>query len=201
MRLPPGSELMIASHNSGKIRELAALIAPLSLRITSGPDLLLDAPAETGEGYSENALIKARHGAEATGLPALADDSGVEVDGLDGAPGIYTARWAGPTGDFKTAIARVEREIRARSDPSRHAAYVCALAVCWPDGKETVCEARRAGVLVSPPRGSPGAGFEPVFLPDGYALTYAEMAPSLKHRVNARSEAMRRLLSRLAHEI
>lgn len=200
MRLRPGTELVIASHNAGKIRELAALIAPLGLRTTSAGEHSLNAPAETGDQFSDNALIKARYAASATGLPALADDSGVEVDALGGAPGVYTARWAGPAGDFSQAIARVEQELNTQPNPDRRAAYVCALVLCWPDGAHKVCEARRAGFVVPLPRGTSGAGFEPVFLPHGFALTYGEMAPSLKHRVNARAGAMRSLLAALHRE-
>ena len=195
--LHKGDELVIASHNAGKVEELEALLAPLELRIVSAGELTFGSAEETGDTFTENALIKARHTCEATGLPALSDDSGISVLALDGAPGVHTARWGGPDRDFDRAMARVEEALRELDDPNHRAEYVCALAICWPDGNEEAFEARRRGLWVWPPR-APGVGFEPVFLPDGYALTYSEMSPLLRSRVNARAEAMRRLLSAVA---
>ena len=186
-----GGRLVIASHNPGKVREIAALLAPYDVAVVSAGALGLAEPEETGASFIENAVLKARAAAEAAGLPALADDSGLAVRALEGAPGIYSARWAGPGGDFLAAMRRVEKEIEGADD--RSARFVCVLALCWPDGHCETFEGTVAGTLVWPPRGDRGFGYDPVFLPDGGAATFGEMEPDAKHAISHRAQAFRRL--------
>jgi XTP/dITP diphosphohydrolase len=188
-----GGRLVIASHNKGKVREIAALLAPFGVEIVAAPDLGLPEPIETGASFRENAEIKARAAAKASGSPALADDSGLVVPALDGAPGIWSARWAGPARDFRIAMERVERELAGKTD--RRAHFVCALALAWPDGHCESFEGRVDGTLVWPPRGSRGFGYDPIFLPDGHAETFGEMAPEKKHAISHRADAFRKLVS------
>jgi XTP/dITP diphosphohydrolase len=185
------ARLVIASHNRGKVREIAALLGPHDVAVVSAGELDLAEPEETGTTFIENAALKAAAAAAASGLPALADDSGLAVAALGGAPGIYSARWAGPDGDFAAAMRRVEREIAGKGD--RRAHFVCALALCWPDGHCETFEGRVDGTLVWPPRGERGFGYDPVFLPDGGTETFGEMAPDAKHAVSHRADAFRRL--------
>lgn len=194
--LPTSGPLVIASHNADKVEEFRHLLARSGLELSSAAEHEVEEAEETGRTFAENALIKARHVAGRTRLPALADDTGVCVHALSGAPGIHTARWGGPDSDFDHAMERVERELSAlvlKAD--RRAEYVCALALVSPDGREFVCERRRAGIVIWPPRGEQGAGLEPMFLPNGYAITYGEMSTELKVRINARAEALRWLTS------
>ena len=185
---------VLASHNAGKLREIRALFEPLPVELTNAGDLGLPEPEETGTTFEANAELKARAAADATGMVALADDSGVEVDALGGEPGIYTARWAGPERDFAVARQRVQHRLSAvGDDASRRATYVCVFAVAWPDGRTRCFRGNTRGTLVWPVRGTLGAGFEPMFLPDGYAITYGEMQPEQRARVNARAQAMRLL--------
>jgi XTP/dITP diphosphohydrolase len=164
------------------------------MRLRSAAELSLPEPEETGATFEANAELKAAAASSATGLPALADDSGVEVLALDGEPGIHTGRWAGPERDFDIARRRVqERLAELGPDVSRRATYVCVLCVAFPDGRTAVFRGDVGGVLVWPIRGSLGSGFEPMFLPDGYAITYGEMTPEHRARVNARAQAMRQL--------
>ena len=186
-----GGRLVIASHNPGKVREIAALLAPYDVAVLSAGALGLAEPEETGARFTENAVLKARAAAEAAGLPALADDSGLAVRALDGAPGIYSARWAGPAGDFLAAMRRVETAIAGRAD--RGARFVCALALCWPDGHCETFEGTVEGTLVWPPRGDRGFGYDPVFLPAGGAETFGEMAPDAKHAISHRAQAFHQL--------
>jgi XTP/dITP diphosphohydrolase len=183
--------LVIASHNAGKVREIADLLAPYGIAVVPAAELGLDEPAETGTSFTENAVLKARAAAAAAGLPALADDSGLSVRALGGVPGIHSARWAGPAGDFHAAMRRVEREIANQED--RHAHFVCVLALCWPDGHCETFEGRVDGTLVWPPRGERGFGYDPVFLPDGGAETFGEMEPDAKHAISHRARAFHRL--------
>lgn len=187
------TRLVIASHNAGKVREIADLLAPYSVEVVSAGKLGLDEPEETGETFLENAELKARAAALAAGLPALADDSGLSVTALDGEPGIRSARWAGPSRDFAYAMERVEREIGDAED--RSAQFVCALSLCWPDGHCETFEGRVDGVMVWPPRGDKGFGYDPAFLPDGSALTFGEMAPEAKHAISHRAHAFRQLIA------
>jgi len=201
-RLGPG-KLVIATHNSGKLKEIAALLAPYGPECISAGSLGLPEPPETGRTFVENALIKARAAAEASGLPALADDSGLSVAALDGRPGVYTADWAerqwfeGPPGrDWFMAMGKVEAMMAALGpDTPRDAAFHCTLAIAWPDGEHAVYEGRAEGSLVWPPRGALGFGYDPVFVPAGQSQTFAEIDPAEKHRISHRADAFAKLVA------
>jgi XTP/dITP diphosphohydrolase len=173
--------LVIASHNAGKAREIAELLAPFGVEVISAAALNLPEPEETETTFVGNAELKSRAAAAASHLPALADDSGLVVHALDGAPGIYSARWAGPTKDFFVAMGRVQRELETRNATNRLAHFVAALSLCWPDGHCESFEGRVDGTLVWPPRGTKGFGYDPMFLPDGFAQTFGEMTSDDKH--------------------
>jgi XTP/dITP diphosphohydrolase len=191
--------LVLASHNPGKLAELRALLAPRRVEITSARDLGLPEPAETGLTFADNARLKAHAAAQASGLPALADDSGLEVHGLGGAPGVHSARWAGPERDFAKAMARVREELIRRfgsfAEADRRAAFVAVLCLAWPDRHEELAEGRVEGELVDPPRGSGGFGYDPMFVPEGESRTFGEMAPVDKQRLSHRARALRQLLA------
>jgi XTP/dITP diphosphohydrolase len=193
-----GGALVIASHNPGKVREIAELLAPHGVEVRSAGELDLPEPEETAVTFAENAAIKARAAAQGSGLPALADDSGLVVAALDGQPGVYSARWAGPGKDFGPAMERVERELSqiARRDGTvdRRAAFVCALCLAWPDGREESFEGRVEGTLVWPPRGSQGFGYDPIFQAEGFEITFGEMAPEEKHAISHRARAFAKLV-------
>ena len=175
---------MIATHNPGKLAEMRELLAPHGVEAVSAGELGLDEPDETGESFVANARIKAVAAAEAAQLPAFADDSGLAVDALDGAPGIFSARWAGPNKDFNAAMTRIERLLQERgaTQPAqRRAHFVSALCVAWPDGHLEQVEARADGTLVWPPRGSAGFGYDPMFMPDGFTRSFGEMTAQEKH--------------------
>jgi XTP/dITP diphosphohydrolase len=177
-------QLVIATHNPGKLAEMRELLAPYGIEAVSAGELGLDEPDETGDSFRANAQIKAAAAAKSSQLPAFADDSGLAVDALDGAPGIFSARWAGPNKDFTAAMAQVERLLRERgaaTPPLRRAHFVSALCVAWPDGHLEEVEARVEGTLVWPPRGSAGFGYDPAFLPDGHTRTFGEMTSIEKH--------------------
>jgi XTP/dITP diphosphohydrolase len=175
-------QLVVASHNPGKLWELRQLLAPHGVDAVSAGDLGLPEPEETETTFRGNALLKAGSAARVAQLPAFADDSGLCVDALDGAPGVYSARWAGEERDFGAAIKRVERELRARgAKPPYPAHFICALVVAWPDGHVEEFEGRVDGVLVFPPRGTKGFGYDPIFLPDGLDKTFGEMMSAEKH--------------------
>jgi XTP/dITP diphosphohydrolase len=177
-------DLVIATHNPGKLSEMRELLAPHGVAATSAGELGLAEPEETGTTFRANARIKAVAAAQAAGRPAFADDSGLAVDALDGAPGIHSARWAGPTRDFAAAMQKVDTELRARGAETadrRRAHFVSALCVAWPDRHVEEFEARVDGTLVWPPRGDKGFGYDPMFLPDGHALTFGEMSAEEKH--------------------
>ena len=176
--------LVIATHNPGKLAEMRELLAPHGVTAISATDLKLAEPEETGDNFAANAKIKAAAAATAANLPAFADDSGLVVDALDGAPGIYSARWAGPSKDFNGAMTRIERLLaeRGATEPARRKAhFVSALCVAWPDGHLEEVEARVDGTLVWPPRGTAGFGYDPMFLPDGFERTFGEMSGIEKH--------------------
>ena len=176
--------IVIATHNAGKLREMQELMAPFGVAAVSAGDLGLPEPEETGMTFAENAALKAHAAAKAAGLPALADDSGICVAALDGAPGIFSARWAGPGKDFAYAMRRVEEELDRRGATSaedRRAHFVSALVVAWPDGHEELFEGRVFGTLVWPPRGDRGFGYDPMFQPDEHERTFGEMANDEKH--------------------
>jgi XTP/dITP diphosphohydrolase len=186
-------QLVIASHNAGKAREIAELLAPFDVAVVSAAALNLPEPEETGTAFVANAELKARAAATASALPALADDSGLVVEALDGAPGIFSARWAGPTKDFAIAMKRVESELQAKRTTDRRAHFIAALALCWPDGHCESFEGRVDGSLVWPPRGTRGFGYDPIFVPDGYSQTFGEMEPAAKHAISHRADAFRQL--------
>ena len=177
-------QLVIATHNPGKLAEMRELLSPHGVTAISATDLDLAEPEETGKSFAANAKIKAVAAATATKLPAFADDSGLVVEALDGAPGIYSARWAGPSKDFNSAMTRIERLLaeRGATQPSqRKVHFVSALCVAWPDGHVEEVEARVDGTLVWPPRGDAGFGYDPMFLPDGHDRTFGEMTSIEKH--------------------
>jgi XTP/dITP diphosphohydrolase len=188
-----GDRLVLASHNAGKLREIAELVAPYGITAVSAATLGLPEPEETGTTFIANAKLKARAAAEASGLPALADDSGLAVEALDGAPGIYSARWTGPKRDFAVGMARVQRELEAKSTANRRAAFIAALTLCWPDGHCESFEGRVKGTLTWPPRGDRGFGYDPIFIPDGYRETFGEMDLAVKHAISHRAAAFRQL--------
>jgi XTP/dITP diphosphohydrolase len=176
--------LVIATHNAGKLREFDELLRPFDLTLLGAEALDLEEPEETGSTFRENAMVKAHAAARASGLVALSDDSGLCVEALDGAPGIYSARWAGPTKDFDLAMARVDTEVRARAAPPPwRAAFVSVLALAWPGGAEEAFEGRVDGVFVFPPRGTAGFGYDPIFRPDGHDRTFGEMSAEEKHGI------------------
>jgi len=187
-------EWVLASHNAGKVRELHALFAKLPVVLRAAEELALPEPEETGTTFEANARLKAVAAATATGQPAISDDSGVAVQALAGEPGIHTGRWAGEGRDFALARGRVQdRLAELGPEASRRATYVCVLCVAWPGGRTLVFRGETLGTLVWPARGGLGHGFEPMFLPDGYAITYGEMTSQHRLRVNARAAAMRQL--------
>ena len=176
--------LVIATHNPGKLAEMRELLAPHGVEAVSAGELGLGEPEETGDTFRANAAIKAISASKATGLPAFADDSGLVVEALDGAPGIFSARWAGETKDFTAAMTRIERLLQERgatAPDSRRAHFVSALCVAWPDDHLEEVEARADGVLVWPPRGNAGFGYDPMFMPDGFTRTFGEMTSIEKH--------------------
>lgn len=189
-RLVAGGKLLIATHNNGKLVEMADLLRPYGLEAVSAGALGLDEPEETGSTFEENAALKARAATEASGLPALADDSGLVVAGLGGAPGIYSARWA-VNKDFAPAMARVERELG--DNPDRRAYFVAVLALAWPDGQLESFRGEVHGSVVFPPRGTRGFGYDPIFLPAGATETFGELDSEARMRVSHRTVAFRQL--------
>lgn len=185
--------LVIATHNAGKLVEMRDLLAPYGIDATSAGELGLEEPEETGMSFRDNAHIKAAAAANTAGLPAFADDSGLVVDALDGAPGIYSARWAGPKKDFQAAMQSVEDKLRERGATTadrRKAHFVSALCLAWPDGHSEDFEARVDGALVWPPRGDQGFGYDPMFLPDGHERTFGEMDSVEKHGLPPRGKGL-----------
>ena len=185
--------LVLATHNPGKVGELVELLAPWGVEVVSAGALGLPEPEETGETFVDNALLKARAAMAATGLPALADDSGLSVSGLGGRPGVHTAEWAGTPRDFNRAMRRVQDELG--SNPDRRAAFMSTLALVWPDGHEEVFEGKVDGTLVWPPRGDIGWGYDPMFAPEGSARTYGEMPAEEKHATSHRARALAKLVA------
>ena len=188
-----GDRLVIASHNPGKVREIEALVAPLGIAVVAAESLGLPEPEETGDSFEANAALKARAAARGAQLPALADDSGLVVPALGGAPGIYSARGAGPKKDFAIAMRRVEDGLAGKADRSAH--FVAVLALAWPDNHVELFRGEAEGYIVWPPRGARGFGYDPVFLPEGRELTYGEMDQDEKHRISHRATAFRKLLT------
>src|SRR5712691_10952209 len=189
-RFDPGERLVVASHNPGKLDEITALLGPFGVEAIGAAALGLPEPEETGASFEENAALKARLAAEAAGLPALADDSGLVVPALGGAPGIYSARWAGPDKGFRAAMERVHREL---GEKDRRAHFVAVLALAWPDGEIALFRAAVPGRLTWPPRGERGFGYDPIFVPDGYEMTFGEL-DAAKRRISHRARAFEKLV-------
>lgn len=185
-------KLVIASHNPGKLREIGELMAPFGVTVVSAGELGLPEPEETGATFEANAELKALASARGAMVPALADDSGLVVHALNGDPGIYSARWAGPSKDFAVAMRKVEEALQGKSD--RRAHFVAALTLAWPDGHTETFRGEVHGSLVWPPRGSRGFGYDPMFLPEGGRETFGEMEPAAKHAMSHRARAFRQLV-------
>jgi XTP/dITP diphosphohydrolase len=194
MRLPRGTQLVVASHNAGKVREIKALLGPHGIEAISAGSLGLAEPEETGTTFAANAQIKALAAAKAGRHAALADDSGLCVDALDGAPGIHSARWAGPTKDFRIAMTRIHDELRHKGLSTSAAKFVCALCVALPSGEQQTFEGEVRGSLTFPPRGDHGFGYDPIFVADGMEQTFAEIDPARKHAMSHRAKAFEKLL-------
>ncbi|AQS87864.1 deoxyribonucleotide triphosphate pyrophosphatase [Neoasaia chiangmaiensis NBRC 101099] len=192
-RLARGARIVLASHNKGKLAEFAALLKESGITVVSAADMNLPEPDETADSFEGNAAIKALAAARATGLPALADDSGFCVAALDGRPGVYSARWGGPERDFDAAMARVNVEIG--TDPDRRAAFVAVLCLAWPDGTTHTVEGRCDGHAVWPPRGEHGHGYDPIFVPEGETRSFAEMSGPEKNAISHRGRALERFLA------
>jgi XTP/dITP diphosphohydrolase len=193
---------VIATHNGGKLREIAALMQPLGINCVGAEELGLPEPEEIGNSFADNADLKAREAADLSGLPALSDDSGLCVDALHGRPGIFSARWAEDENgnrDWMRAMARVWSEIQATAPDAPPAAhFACSLAIAWPnDGQAETFDGRVEGILVWPPRGDKGFGYDPMFVPVGYEQTFGELHPALKHSISHRADAFRKLLAEL----
>lgn len=194
----PVTRLVIASHNAGKVKEIAALLAPFSFDVISAAELGIVEPEETGSTFAQNAAQKAEHCRDASGMAALADDSGLEVMALGGAPGIYSARWAGAKKDFGHAMHRVENEIQQTAqggETDRRANFICALALAVPGRQTQIFEGRIDGTLVWPMRGTRGFGYDPVFQPLGYDETFGQMDQNAKHAMSHRAKAFAKLLA------
>ena len=187
--------LVLATHNPGKVREIGDLLRPFAVSVVSVGELGLPEPEETGTTFVANAELKALAAARAARLPALADDSGLVVPALGGAPGVVSARWAGPTKDFRIAMRRVEAELAALPDADARAFFACALSLAWPDEHIETFEGFVHGRLVFPPRGDHGFGYDPIFVADGYDITFGEMDPAEKHRISHRADAFRQLVN------
>ena len=196
LTLQPGAKLVVATHNPGKARELAEILENRFELVTAG-ELGLAEPEETEATFVGNALLKARAAADASGLPALADDSGLSVTALDGAPGVYSARWAGPGRDFYVAMQKVEARLEETGSEDLSAWFTCALALAWPRGPAVVVEGRVDGTLAFPPRGDRGFGYDPIFTPQGHALTFGEMEPAAKDAMSHRARAFAQLKAAL----
>ena len=194
MRTFADDTLVLATHNQGKLREIKELLADRQIEVLSAAALGLDEPEETETSFTGNARLKARAAAQATSLPALADDSGLVVEALNGNPGIYSARWAGPEKDFAMAMQQVEQKLAESGSDDRRAHFICSLSLVWPEGFDVTVEGRVDGTLVWPPRGSNGFGYDPMFIADGYDQTFGEMDPALKHAIGHRADAFDQLL-------
>jgi len=190
-------KLVIATHNKGKLREITALFDGFDFAVISAGSLGLAEPEETETSFRGNALLKARAAASAATMPALADDSGLVVTALDGAPGIYSARWAGPDGDFDKAMQHVHDELTKTNLSDMSAHFICALALVWPDGDEICVEGRVDGQIIWPPRGAFGFGYDAIFLPDGHSQSFGEMDPAAKHAMSHRADAFAQLIAQV----
>ncbi len=191
----PGGRLVVATHNPGKLVELRELFAPFTADLVSAGELGLPEPEETGLTFIANAELKARAAAIASGFPALADDSGLSVAALGGDPGIYSARWAGPDKDFAFAMKRVEDALAGKGLETSPAWFTCALSLAFPDGTCETFEGRIDGALIFPPRGTRGFGYDPIFQPDGFDITFGQMDPADKHAMSHRARAFAQLIA------
>ncbi len=190
----PGFEkLVIATHNDGKLKEINELISPFGIEAVSAKKIGLNDPEETGKTFAENAILKAAAAARGSNLPALADDSGLEVAAIGGDPGIFSARWAGEARDFAMAMKKVEKALKETGSADCKARFVCVLCLAWPDGEQEIFEGEIHGRLTFPPRGDKGFGYDPIFIPDGYDVTFGEMDPAEKHAMSHRANAFRKL--------
>jgi len=196
MRKFTEKKLVIASHNQGKIREISELLKPFGVEIFSGAEFGFDEPVEDGDSFLANSEIKSQYFAAKTGLPSLADDSGLCVDDLGGEPGIYSARWAGETKSFEVASEKIKSELlkRVGDCENKKAHFVCALSLTWADGHTEKFEGKVFGELVFPARGSKGFGYDPIFIARGYDITFAEMNPAEKHKISHRADAFKQLV-------
>ena len=197
MKLARGEVLVVASHNPGKLREIVALLAPFDLTIKGAAELGLPEPEETGATFAENAALKVHAAAQASGFAALSDDSGLAVTALDGAPGIYAARWAGPQKDFSAAMARVEKSLKEENATDFSAKFVCALALARPNTDAEIFQGEVTGHLVFPPRGTRGFGYDPIFVAEGMQQTFGEIDPAVKHAMSHRARAFAKLKRQL----
>lgn len=189
----PGGKLVLASHNQGKLREIRELLAPFNADVISAGELGLPEPEETGLSFVANAELKALAAAMGAQMIALSDDSGLAVDALNGAPGIYSARWAGPEKDFDLAMRKIQTNMGG--SPIKTARFICALTLAWPDGHCETVEGKVEGTLTFPPRGLHGFGYDPIFIPDGFDITFGEMDPAKKHEMSHRADAFRKLVA------
>jgi len=196
LRLEPGLKLVVATHNPGKVPEISALLDGRFELVSAGA-LSLPEPDETEASFVGNALLKARHAADLSGMIAIADDSGLSVTALDGSPGIYSARWAGPGKDFALAMAKVEERLEESGSDDRSAWFTSALAVAWPHGPSVVVQGEVHGTLAFPPRGTRGFGYDPIFVPEGHDLTFGEMEPAAKDAMSHRARAFEKLKAAL----
>jgi len=189
--------LIIASHNEGKVAEIRALIQPLGIRVVSAGDAGVDEPEETGLTFAANAELKSRNAVAQGKLAALADDSGLVIPALGGDPGIYSARWAGPGKDFSAAFSLIQAELAVKAPSLKNvpAYFICVLSLCFPDGKAHLFEGRVDGTLTFPPRGKKGFGYDPIFIPEGYPVTFAEMDPEKKHLISHRARAFDKFIA------
>jgi XTP/dITP diphosphohydrolase len=199
-RLRPGERLVIATHNPGKVWELQQLFAPLGVKLSTARELFIPEAEENGDTFAANAALKALESAQAAGIMALADDSGLAVNALGGEPGIYSARWAGDKRDFRVAMQEVEDRLRALGTADRTAEFVCVLCLAAPDGETVFFEGRVRGHLVWPPRGTNGFGYDPMFVPDGYGITFGEMEPELKNTMTHRARAFAKLKAAIVED-
>lgn len=187
-------KILVASHNPGKVREIQDLLRPFDVEAISAAKLGLEEPEETGRTFAENALIKAYAAAKQCGFVALSDDSGLCVEALNGAPGIHSARWAGPERDFNLAMAKVHAELEKTDTDNRRAYFICTLCLVWPEGKAETFEGRVYGALIWPPRGDNGFGYDSMFVPEGHDITFGEIEPDKKHALSHRARAFAQLI-------
>ena len=189
-------KLVIATHNAGKMKEIGLLFSGFNFAILSANDLDLPEPDETEDSFIGNAVLKARAATIASGYAALADDSGLAVAGLGGAPGVFSARWAGPNRDFNVAMSAVEQALKKANSDDMRAEFICALALVWPDGHAVTVEGKIQGVVTFPARGTKGFGYDPIFQPDGHNISFGEMEPDAKHAISHRANAFSKLIKR-----